>query len=390
MLSKLQLLTLFLSLSLLMQAQKQKKDNGYLIYTLGKDTTAIGNYQLNGNVFIMTIVVRTPSTNVHKLKGTFFPNGELQYAEGYNYKPLPGEDSQFIQSYKLYYERDSTFIEQKGRTNVITYQKYPAKAMLANSIGVYPILFLPALIANYITIKKRDSILSHHIAVGKARTFTIKRINKQKLSMGSSAMGTFTLLFDPKGKLQFVDGVGSSWNLLGKAIPYLNMDSVIAANVSREQTSVPVGVINKLDSVQTTINSTATKIRYSRPSMRGRVIFGEVVQWNRFWRTGANSATKITINQPLYFDGQELPAGEYSIFTMPTQNGWTMMFNKEANIWGTDYNPEFDILRIPMKVEPLKEPVELMTIDVVTTGKGGLINVIWEKLKASVSFTTKE
>lgn len=65
-----------------------------------------------------------------------------------------------------------------------------------------------------------------------------------------------------------------------------------------------------------------------------------------------------------------------------------MMFNKEATIWGTNYNPAYDILRVPMKVEQLKEPVELMTIEVVPTAKGGTINVIWERTKASAHFTT--
>ena len=64
------------------------------------------------------------------------------------------------------------------------------------------------------------------------------------------------------------------------------------------------------------------------------------------------------------------------------------MFNKEANIWGTDYNPAHDILRMPMQVEQLREPVELMTIEVVPTAKGGAINVIWERIKASAHFTT--
>jgi hypothetical protein len=124
--------------------------------------------------------------------------------------------------------------------------------------------------------------------------------------------------------------------------------------------------------------------------MRGRAIFGEVVPWNRFWRTGANAATKISLSAPIFFNNKELPAGEYSIFTMPTKDGWTMMFNKQANIWGTQYNPANDVLRVPMKVKQLQEPVELMTIKIVPVNEGGTLNVIWEKTHASVSFTTKK
>jgi Protein of unknown function (DUF2911) len=182
--------------------------------------------------------------------------------------------------------------------------------------------------------------------------------------------------------------MGSSYNVKATIVPHLNLDSIILLYARREEQFGPFGWPNKSDSVVTVIGNTSIIINYSRPSMRGRVIFGEVVPWNRFWRTGANQATKITINHPLNFNGKILPAGEYSIFTMPSQAGWTMMFNREANIWGTDYNPAHDVLQVPMQVEHLGEPVELMKIEVVPTAKGGAINIIWERIKASAQFTT--
>jgi hypothetical protein len=75
---------------------------------------------------------------------------------------------------------------------------------------------------------------------------------------------------------------------------------------------------------------------------------------------------------------------------MPTKEGWTIMFNKEANTWGTRYNPANDVLRVPMQVEKLKEPVELMTMEILRANDGGTINIFWEKTKASVAFTTRK
>ena len=202
-------------------------------------------------------------------------------------------------------------------------------------------------------------------------------------------MGLFTLYLNERGKVASIDAIGSSYNVKATIVPSLNLGSLILQYIKREQQFGPLGFAKERDSVQVDISNTIIKISYSRPSMKGRVIFGEVVPWNRHWRTGANRATKITINHPLDFNGKMLPAGEYSIFTMPSQAGWTMMFNKEANIWGTDYNSAHDVLRVPMQVEQLKEPVELMTIEVVPTAKGGAINVIWERTKASAHFTRR-
>jgi hypothetical protein len=166
------------------------------------------------------------------------------------------------------------------------------------------------------------------------------------------------------------------------------MDSVITANVSKDQSRSHATIINRLDSVQTAIGEAVIKIRYSRPAVRGRVIYGEVVPYNRFWRTGADAATKLTLSQAIYFNGKELPAGEYSIFTLPSKNGWTIMFNKESAIWGTEYKAENDVLRVPMSVEALPGSVEWLTIVVMSADKGGKIEVSWEKQRASVTFTT--
>jgi len=376
-----------LSCSFLARAQEPHNKKGCLIYTLGKDTTAIGNYELNGYNFSLTVADLTEAVTVSKLKGTFFPNGELQSVEGNMYKPIPGKEPQLLSTYKLYYDSNSTFIEIR-RNNTVIKRKYPAKIMVANSLGGYTLVYMPALLVNFAPGKNGDSLLSHHIVFNSARDFIIRKTGDGNFSIGSSVMGIFTLSLDKKDNLRSVDGIGTSWNIKGTVVPLLNMDSVITSNLTKDQVNPHIAITNRLDSVQMTSGGAAIKIRYSRPSVRGRVIFGEVVPYDRCWRTGADAATKLTLSQPIYFNGKELPAGEYSIFTMPSKNGWTIMFNKQPNIWGTEYKAENDVLRVPMSVEVLQERVELLTIEVVQADKGGRIEVSWEKLKVSVPFNT--
>jgi hypothetical protein len=364
-------------------AQSKRQDSGYIIYTLGKDTIEITHYRLTGDDFTTTVVQRANS-NVTKLKGNFFPNGELQYMEGYKYKPVIGKDSVLLETFKLYQRSDSTYIEQKSGDR-ITERKNAGRVMVC----FWPYVQMPVILANYVPKNVGDSIVGNQI-VGDLpyAKFVVKRISDRKLTAHSRVMGPFTLYLNERGKVESLDAIGSSYNVKGTIVPYLNLDSLILLYAKREQQFGPFGWPNKSDSVQTVIGNSTIRINYTRPSMRGRVIFGEVVPWNRYWRTGANQATKLTVSHPLDFNGKKLPVGEYSVFTMPSQTGWTMMFNKEANIWGTDYNPAHDILQVPMQVEQLREPVELMTIEVVPTAKGGAINVIWERIKASAHFTT--
>jgi hypothetical protein len=387
MLSRSLLSLLLISFVLFAQAQKLHNKKGCLIYTLGKDTTAIGNFELKGYDFSITVADLTGAITVSKLKGSFFPNGELQTVEGNVYKPVAGKDSQLLYTYKLHYDSSTTFIETR-RNNTVTTRQYPVKVMVSNSLGGYTLVYMPALLVNFAPRKNGDSLLSHHIVFNSARNFIIRKTGDRNFSIGSQVMGMFTLSLDKKGNLRAVDGIGTSWNIKGMVTSPINMDSVIMANLTKDQVRPHIPIANKQDSVQTTIGETAIKIRYSRPSVRGRVIFGEVVPYDRFWRTGADAATKLTLNKPIYFNGKELPAGEYSIFTMPSKSGWTIMFNKQANIWGTEYKAENDVLRVLMSVETLQETVELLTINVVQAEKGGRIEVSWENQKASVPFST--
>jgi hypothetical protein len=374
--------------SLLALAQNNRQDSGYIIYTFAKDTTSIAYFRLTGDDFTTTFVDRAylnvSKLNVTKIKGRFFPNGELQSMEGYKFQPNVGKDSILLETFKLYVKDGSSYSEQKSGEG-ITEEKYPGRVM----VSFYPYIYLPVLLANYVPKNVGDSIVGNSFSDPPAK-FVIKRLSERKLTAYSRYMGLFTLYLNERGKVASIDAIGSSYNVKATIVPSLNLDSLILQYIKREQQFGPLGFAKERDSVQVAISNTSIKIDYSRPSMKGRVIFGEVVPWNRHWRTGANRATKITINHPLDFNGKMLSAGEYSIFTMPSQTGWTMMFNKEANIWGTDYNSAHDVLRVPMQVEQLKEPVELMTIEVVPTAKGGAINVIWERTKASAHFTTRQ
>ncbi len=108
---------------------------------------------------------------------------------------------------------------------------------------------------------------------------------------------------------------------------------------------------------------------------------------NRFWRVGANNATEISFTQPVYFGDQKLEAGKYTLFAMPSDTQWLLMFNGKTGIWGTEYDASADVLRVPVKVESLPEHVEKLTLSVSPTADGGgVLKIEWEKTRASVEF----
>lgn len=111
-------------------------------------------------------------------------------------------------------------------------------------------------------------------------------------------------------------------------------------------------------------NGTYIKVVYGQPYRRGRTIFGELLSWGEVWRTGANEATEITITQPVLMGTEAIPAGTYSLFTIPEADSMTIILNHELGLWGAqNYNPERDYKRIKFPVKELETPVEALTIE---------------------------
>lgn len=140
--------------------------------------------------------------------------------------------------------------------------------------------------------------------------------------------------------------------------------------------------------VTQTIGTTEMSIAYSRPGVKERTIWGELVPYGEVWRTGANEATTFTVSDDVTVDGQPLAAGTYSLATIPGKDAWTVVFNKDTELWGMyQYKAEQDALRIEVKpaTAPFVERLRF-TFDNLTDDSADVV-LRWEKLE--VAFTVK-
>jgi hypothetical protein len=130
---------------------------------------------------------------------------------------------------------------------------------------------------------------------------------------------------------------------------------------------------------------------YSSPRMKGRKIFGGLVPYGEPWRAGANEATTFVIDADMNVGGKAVPAGSYTIFTLPTADAWTLIISKQTGEWGVPYPGEsFDFGRAPMKVSKLASPVENFTIAFDQSGATCTLRLDWETTRASVQITEKK
>jgi hypothetical protein len=135
-----------------------------------------------------------------------------------------------------------------------------------------------------------------------------------------------------------------------------------------------------------TVAGASVNIDYGSPSVRGRKIWGDLVPFGQLWRTGANPATIFQTNKDIKIEGKVLPAGKYSIFTLPGENEWTVIFNSETGQWGirgdgtANDDPEKDVLTVTVKPEKSKDFNEHLTFAVDDKG----FTLLWENLAVPV------
>jgi len=141
-------------------------------------------------------------------------------------------------------------------------------------------------------------------------------------------------------------------------------------------------------SVAATIGGDPINIEYYAPSMHGRKVMGGLVPFGVVWCTGANWATKITTQANLEMGGLKLPAGSYSIWTLPNQNEWTLIINKQTGQFHLSYDSSQDFGRTRMNVKTLATPVETFKIELRSDGGNkGILALLWETTEASIPFT---
>jgi hypothetical protein len=127
------------------------------------------------------------------------------------------------------------------------------------------------------------------------------------------------------------------------------------------------------------------QVNYSRPSKKGRVIFGTLEPYGKVWRTGANEATQISVNKPVSFGGKPLKAGTYSLFTIPNKEMWTVILNSDLGQWGAfTYDDSKDVLRVQVPVITTNEVIEMFTIDFAEGNNMVNMQLMWDQTKVSV------
>jgi hypothetical protein len=132
------------------------------------------------------------------------------------------------------------------------------------------------------------------------------------------------------------------------------------------------------------------RIIYSRPKKNGRIIFGDLVEYGKVWRMGANEATEFDLYTDAKIGGKEIEKGRYTLYAIPTDSTWTIIVNKDADTWGAfKYNDQKDVVRVTVPVEKLKEPLEAMAMAFEKTSNGCNLVIAWDVVRVRLPIELK-
>ena len=140
---------------------------------------------------------------------------------------------------------------------------------------------------------------------------------------------------------------------------------------------------------EVTLKNKKITIDYSRPSLKGRKVGQELAPYGKVWRTGANEATALNTEIDLNIGGAKVPAGKYTLYTLPSEGTWKLIINKQTGQNGDSYDRSMDLGRVDMKMETPPVPIEKLKYTITASGNTGKLQLEWENHIASVSILAK-
>jgi hypothetical protein len=192
---------------------------------------------------------------------------------------------------------------------------------------------------------------------------------------------------DATGNILGVSGLATSYKWMTERVADVNVAALARSFAARDASGKSFGAYSTRDTARAVIDGARIAIDYGRPSKRGRVIFGALVPWGQVWRTGADLATHLTTDRALQFDGLTVPAGTFTLYTLPTPSRWTLIVNRQTGQLGLIYDQSADLGRVDMSAIH-SSITERLTISVESISpRGGVLRIAWDDVVATAPFT---
>ena len=336
----------------------RQPERSLLVTRLGDDTVAVERVVRTADSLIATVLLRSPQTSLRTYRVALEQSGRPASMRVERLDPATG----------ALLETSDANLDAGSSIPFIDMVHWPFELMLERAAAA-----------------GADTISLPLVAGERTVAFRMAPLGGGRYSATHPTRGTMTIETDYAGRLLTLDASRTT-----RALRVTREADSDIAPLAQAFASRPMGELSGRGEVSTNVSGAQIEVDYGVPLKRGRDIFGALVPFDRVWRTGANRATHFSTTRPLRFGDAVVPAGSYTLFTIPRADRWTLIVNRNTDINGQAYDADADLLHIDMAVRQLDEVVEPFTIVVESDGpNAGLIRLRWDRTEAWVPFVVE-
>lgn len=362
-------------------APQQRGETTAFVVTIGTDTVSVERYTRTATTLTGEVITRSPRTTSRAYTAQLRPDGSVASVQ-VTTRPLVARPSTPPSLATLTFNGDTVAV-RTVRADTVQEQRVAAGPNAFPAVGGSYAFYEQAMIRARRAGTAEARIPFVAAGAPQPSFATLRSLGGDSLLLTTGA-GPAHVRADSTGRLLSLNGFESTQKFIVHRVASLDVTALGNAYAESERAGRGLGTLSPRDSVRATIGGANIVIDYGRPLKRGRRVIGEVVPLNEVWRTGANAATGFRTDRDLVIGGTRVPAGAYTLFSLPSESGWKLIINRQTGQWGTEYHADRDLARIDLQRRAATPVTEQFTIRIDPASAGaGTLRLLWDDFELS-------
>lgn len=353
-------------------AQAVRADSAALVTVLGRDTLALERWVRTPGRIEAEAAVRSPRTTLRRYTMDLDASGTMRRFEERLLDPANPDGAPL---------RTEVFeAGASGWTRRVVEGDSTRTATIEGNPGALVFVDLVHWPFELVTERApaQGSATQPLLSGGRAIPFTVARTAPDRVTLTHPLRGPSEARVDARGRLLGLDAAQTTRKVIVTRVPWLDVQAPARRWAEADRAGRGIGELSGRAREEFTLGAATITLDYGVPVRRGREIFGIVVPWGQVWRTGANRATHLTTTRDLMLGDLHVPAGEYTLFSIPEQTGGVLIVSRQTGQNGTAYDPARDLGRVSMRRRDRDDAVERFEIRVEPHGPGGQLRISWD------------
>ncbi|MHB1297081.1 MAG: DUF2911 domain-containing protein [Gemmatimonadaceae bacterium] len=362
-------------------AQAARADTSSLTARLGVDTIAIERIIRTPTLVEAELVTRSPRTTLQRHRATLDAAGMLTSLEVTMLDPATGATTRTTT-----YTRDGDSLriaDEQGDRRTLRAVAAPREVLPFIDLVHWPFdIALRRLRARGGTAVDAPMLSGNRVA-----GYPLALIGRDSATVTHPTRGTMRLTVLADGSIRTLDAGATTRALIVTRDRGADVRAMARDFAARDASGRGIGELSGRGGGESHVHGATIALDFGTPVKRGRDIWGALVKYGQLWRTGANRATHFTTDTPLRFGTLDVPAGAYTLYSIPEEDGGVLIINKQTEQNGQQYDPARDLGRVKLQFRSLAQPVEVFTIKVREEGRKGVLALQWDRTELFTEFT---